>query len=172
MTKVKEVMTKNPTTVEASSTVLDAVKLMNQKGFSGLIVVDKGKPAGLISERSLLRRFVTMDRPSGQVRVADVMYKPLPRVDADADVKKAARILLSNRLTRLGVTRNGKLVGVVTLTDLAKVVSKKSLLETVSEKWEHKEELTCPNCHRGTLIQIQETYGPIWRCPKCSYVLD
>ncbi|MFQ5762297.1 MAG: CBS domain-containing protein, partial [Candidatus Bathyarchaeia archaeon] len=62
MTKVKEVMTKNPVTVEASATVLDAVKLMNQKGFSGLIVVDKGKLAGLISERSLLRRFVAMDR--------------------------------------------------------------------------------------------------------------
>jgi CBS domain-containing protein len=81
---------------------------MNQKKASGIVVFQEGKPVGMLTERSLLRRFVKLDKRPDEVKVKDVMT-PLMKISADASVKDAATPILENGLTRLGVFDGQKL---------------------------------------------------------------
>src|SRR5208282_1505424 len=111
------------------------------------VVFQGDSPVGMLTERSLLRRFVKLDKKPGEVKVGDVMG-PLMKIDADASVKSAAKKMLENGLTRLGVFDGGKLIGWVTLTDIARDTSKQTLVDSLSRETRPsaQDELLCPVC--------------------------
>ena len=108
MAKVREVMTKDVPQVDVSSSVLDASKVMNQRRANGVVVFQEGKPVRMFTDRSLLRRFVKLNKRPDEVTVKEVMA-PLLKIASDASVKEAAKKILDQGVTRLGVFENDQL---------------------------------------------------------------
>jgi signal-transduction protein with cAMP-binding, CBS, and nucleotidyltransferase domain len=165
-------MTKGVPQVDATASVLDAARVMNQKKASGVVVFQEGKPVGMLTERSILRRFVKLDKRPEEVKVRDVMT-PLMKISAEASVKEAANKILDNGLTRLGVFEGEKLVGWVTLTDIARDSSKQGIVDSLTRQNQagSHDEMICPACRSGIMKKVVGSGGRVirWECPNCMH---
>ncbi|MGA3298006.1 MAG: CBS domain-containing protein [Candidatus Bathyarchaeia archaeon] len=176
MVKVRDVMSTDVPRVDYSTTVLEACTIMNSTKFSGVIVVHNGKAVGMLTDRSLLRRFVVLNKRSDEVKVGDVMA-PLLKVDAGASTKEAAKIIVQNNFTRLAVFDGDKCLGWVSLTDLAREASKKHLLDALlRHNAPETDEFLCPKCRKailekttGWLVDERREIVGGWECPNCHY---
>jgi CBS domain-containing protein len=141
---VADVMTRNCITVAPEATVEDAVNLMLSRHISGLFVVDsKGDLAGVVTEGDLLRRdelgtqrsrpwwLRLLASPARQAadftkanarHVRDVMTEDVLSIQQDAPLEEVVGLMEKNRIKRLPVTANGKVVGVVSRADLLRAL--------------------------------------------------
>ncbi len=173
MAKVRKVMSTNVPRVKSSDTILDAATVMNRERTSGAAVVEGEKVVGLITERALLWKFVPLNKKPDEVTVGDMLV-PFFRIGPDESTKNAAKIMVENRFTRLGVFEGEKLLGWVTLTDLAREFSRPHLLKALTARDEPEDkQVLCPNCRKAFLEKITNTEGVIlrWECPNCRYSL-
>ncbi len=173
MAKVRKVMSTNVPRVKSSDTILQAATVMNRERTSGAAVVEGDKVVGLITERALLWKFVPLNKKPDEVTVGDMLV-PFFRIGPDESTKNAAKIMVENRFTRLGVFEGEKLLGWVTLTDLAREFSKPHLLKAIMARDEPEDkQVLCPNCKKAFLEKITNTEGVIlrWECPNCRYSL-
>jgi acetoin utilization protein AcuB len=109
---VIERMTRNPITVTGSSTVRQALDIIDRRKLRHLPVVDdKENLVGIVSETDLLRA----DRDA---LVEEIMTAEVVTATEYTALEDAARIMIDHRISSLPVMRNGKLVGIVTETDL------------------------------------------------------
>jgi len=132
MTKVKDVMTKTVITIESNKTVIEAAALMTENDVGNLIVMDDNVPKGIVTERDFVRRVLAKDKPS-KTRIFDVMSTPLKVIDPDAPLKEAARRMVRKKIRRLAVIKDNKLVGIITATDFARHLSKKTFADDILE---------------------------------------
>jgi len=130
MPAVKDIMTKDVVTIEANKSVFEAAELMSAKGLGCLIVVIKGFPVGIITERDIVRRIVAK-RNSVDLKVVEVMTKTLITVEPEASLRDAARLMSTNKIRRLPVLKNNKLVGLVVSSDFVRNVGKKTTTEEI-----------------------------------------
>jgi CBS domain-containing protein len=130
MPSVKEIMTKNVVTIESNKTVFEAAQLMAEKSLGCLIVVIKAFPVGIITERDIVRRIVAK-RSSLDVKASEVMTKTLITVEPDTSLKEAARVMSTNKIHRLPVLKQNKLVGIVAASDFVRNVGKKTTTEEI-----------------------------------------
>lgn len=156
--------------VEYSDTILEAVRVMADNDATGVAVFKGDKVVGVLTERSLLRRFIPRNTKPNQVRVSEVMI-PMMRIHRDADVKEAARKIIETGRTRVGVFDGNKFLGWVTITDVARAASRRNLLDVLLRRDKPEAaEIVCPKCKVGVLESRRETGGEIvWRCDNCSY---
>ncbi len=123
MIRVKDLMTTPVTTIKPTKTAYDAARIMSNENKSGLVVVDEdNKPVGMITERDLAKRIVSAKLDPTAVKVADIMSKPPITIDRHLFIEDAVRLLAKNRIKRLPVVENGKLVGIITATDLTRYI--------------------------------------------------
>ncbi len=142
---VNDVMTTTVVTVSPDTPILEIASLMVDRQVSGLPVVDDdGHVVGMISEGDLIRRqeLGTDVRPRGWlsfftsqeaqarefvkthgINASEVMTTPVHSVEADAEIAGIARMMEKHRIKRLPVTRDGKLVGIVTRADLLRTLA-------------------------------------------------
>jgi CBS domain-containing protein len=118
---VKDVMVKEVIAVEADAKVRDAVELMNKNEIGCLIVQKRGKPVGMITERDILKKIVCQSKNPEEVRVSEIMSRPLVVGKVDMDLEEAARLMLKRNIKKLPIVNGGKLVGLITLTDVVRV---------------------------------------------------
>jgi CBS domain-containing protein/ribosomal protein S27AE len=171
LTKIKDVMSTNVPKVNYSSTVLEAGKIMNAKNSTGAVVAQGERVVGMITERVLLRRFLPYNKRPDEVKVSEVMA-PLLKIRPDASTNEAAKKMIENGLTRLGVFAHDKFLGWVTLTDLARGSAKKNFIDSLLRHHEPEvKEVLCPSCRFGVLKKIVNRQGVVlrWECSKCHY---
>jgi CBS domain-containing protein len=118
---VKDVMVKEVIAVEADAKVRDAVELMNKNEIGCLIVQKRGKPVGMITERDILKKIVCQSKNPEEVRVSEIMSRPLVVGKVDMDLEEAARLMLKRNIKKLPIVNGGKLAGLITLTDVVRV---------------------------------------------------
>jgi CBS domain-containing protein len=128
MPTVREIMTWNPISIDIDNTVFEAAVVMSSNVGGCLVVVDGGKPIGMVTERDFVRRVVVEKLPINS-KVSEIMSKPLITVDADASLREAARIMSSNKVRRLPVLNRDKLVGIVVAADFVRNLGKLSVAE-------------------------------------------
>ena len=132
MPKVKDVMTKTVITVESNKTVTEAAALMTESDVSNLIVMENNTPIGIVTERDFVRRVLAKEKPP-KTKISEVMSTPLRVIDPDAPLKEAARRMVRKRIRRLPVIEDNKLVGIITATDFARHLSKKTFTDEILE---------------------------------------
>jgi CBS domain-containing protein len=132
MPTVKNLMTKRVLTIDSRKTVFEAAQLMAQKEVGDVIIVDVEMPIGIVTERDIVRRVVSKRR-SVDTKISDIMSKPLITIGPDASLKEAARTMVNNRIRRLPVLKEHKLVGILVVSDFARHLGKKSLTENILE---------------------------------------
>ena len=119
MLKVKDVMVTNVVTVDVNVNVKKAVERMNAQVIGCLVVLEKGHYAGMLTERDVLARIVAEARNPEKVFVGQVMSKPLTVVDPETSLEEAIKLMLEKKVKKLPVIENEKLVGLITMTDIA-----------------------------------------------------
>lgn len=125
--RVTEIMTEAPLdTVERGLTVAFAANVMKERARGSLVVVHDGKPVGIVTERDLVRRVMAEDRSPSGTKVGDVMSEPLISVGPEATVSSIANVMYKNGIRRLPVIEEGRLLGIVTATDLARAMQRES----------------------------------------------
>ena len=112
--------------VTPDTTVFKAVKAMDRFGVGALMVIDKAKLVGIISERDYTRKVVLKDRSSKSTKVSEIMTRKVIQVDPEANLEKCMNVMGNNQVRHLPVVEKGKVLGVISSTDL--------LLLTVSQK--------------------------------------
>ncbi len=100
--------------VGPDDTVTEAAKSMRKSGSTEAIVVRGGSPIGIVTERDILYKVVASGLDPSSSKVKDVMSSPVATVESDAKVMEAIAKMSKLGLRRLGVTRKGTLVGLVT----------------------------------------------------------
>jgi len=116
--KVKDIMVGEVVTIEANVTVRKAVRLMNNREIGCLVVVQNGKPTGIVTERDMLKRVLVASRDPRAVEVGEIMSKPLLFMEPEKEIEDAVKLMFKHKIKKLPVVENGRLVGLVTLTDL------------------------------------------------------
>ena len=119
-TVVRDIMTKNIVTIEGNKTALEAAKLMSEKGISSLFVMKDTEPIGIVTERDFIKKVCAKELPIGQVKVADIMSKILTTGNPEMPIEVAVQRMINHKVRRLPITEAGKIVGIITVTDLAK----------------------------------------------------
>lgn len=130
--KVKDLMTKDVVTIDPHKTVFDAATLMSERRVGCIVIMDGEVPVGIVTERDFIRRVIAEKLPLN-AKVSEIMSKPLITVDPDSSIREAARVMIKNRIRRLPVAKENKLVGILVATDFAKHLSKKTITEEILE---------------------------------------
>lgn len=115
--EVKEIMSKEVATITPETSMEDAAKIMGEKHVGSLIITKYETPVGIITERDLLTEVLAKGRDLKEEKVENVMSYPLISICMTAKIKEAARIMIKKK-GRLAVFECGKLVGIVTASDL------------------------------------------------------
>lgn len=113
-------MIKEVITIKEVSTVKEAAKTMNKYEIGCLIVTRNRKAVGILTERDLLKRVVSQGKSATRTKVSTVMSKPIIVVEPDMELEEAARLMFKLKVKKLPVVNRGRLVGLVTLTDIAR----------------------------------------------------
>ncbi|MCU0638040.1 MAG: CBS domain-containing protein [Methanothrix sp.] len=116
---VRDIMTRPVITAGAELDILSAARKMASANVGSLIIVSGGNPAGILTERDLVKKVLAEGIDPRTLHAADVMSTPVISVEPDASLNDAAALMLRSGVKRLPVMSNGKLVGIITDTDLA-----------------------------------------------------
>jgi CBS domain-containing protein len=126
--EVREIM-RNITTITPENTLYEAARIMGEKHIGSLIVIKYETPVGIITERDLLREVadeeIAMEKDwlAGgatikEEKVEKIMTYPLITISKKSSIKKAAQTMIEKKIRRLAVHESGKVVGIITATDL------------------------------------------------------
>jgi CBS domain-containing protein len=118
MVFVRDVMTRNVIVVDPDRTILDAAKRMAAKKIGGLVVVEHGRPIGLVTDREILWRVTAKEKNPAKVMVREIMTSPVVTVSPLTTLRAAARLMLDKKTRWLVVTRLEDVEGIVTASDL------------------------------------------------------
>jgi len=129
---VEERMTRNPITVKPDTSLFDALKIMRDNKVRRLPVLDKnGKLVGIVSEKDLLYASPSpatslsvweINYLTAKITVNELMTKQPVTVCEDCPMEEAARIMVDNKVGGLPVVRGEQLVGIITETDIFKIL--------------------------------------------------
>jgi CBS domain-containing protein len=119
--KLKNIMVENVRTARLEDTVQDIALLMNKHQIGCVIIVDEEQPVGIVTERDIMKRVVSKGIAPQNLKVVDIMSKPLITASPSMPAGDAAKVMLKWNIKKLPVAEKGRLVGVVTLTDLLRV---------------------------------------------------
>lgn len=105
--------------IDPMSTVLAATQRMNAERIGALVVTEKGRVAGMFTERDVLRRVVAEQRDPAKVLVRDVMTTPVACCEPEMSIDDARGVMKNRRIRHLPVvTQEGELLGLISIGDL------------------------------------------------------
>ena len=114
-----KICTKPVVTASAQMTVDQAARAMRAKNVGALVVVNAGRPVGMLTDRDIVVQVVARGMDPEEVRVGDVMVKKPVTIRQDLGIFDAARTFAKAGVRRLPVvTGSGVLVGVITMDDV------------------------------------------------------
>ena len=122
-------MRKDVVTIESDKSALEAACLISEKDISFLVIMDNDSPIGVLSESDFVRRLAANDKKPSDVMISEIMSRKFRWVEPETKIEDAIQKMLNNNIRRLIILENGKLVGVITQTDLTAFLRNKLLVE-------------------------------------------
>ena len=127
---VRDIMSRNVRVVRSDTSVQEVVATMNKFNIGSIIVVQSERPVGIITERDILKRQVEPCLAPETLTARHIMSSPVITIDENASIEEAAMLMTKKMAKRLPVMSDGKLVGIITYTDIVfKVPAMLSVLE-------------------------------------------
>ncbi|HZX46843.1 MAG TPA: CBS domain-containing protein [Clostridia bacterium] len=117
--KIEDIMTRDVRTIDRNSTVEQAARMMKELNVGSIPVTENGNIIGIITDRDVVLRNVADGRTAADTRVEEVMSKTVVTATPDMDVHRAADLMAQNQIRRLPVMENNRMVGIVSIGDLA-----------------------------------------------------
>ncbi len=109
-------------TIAPNAKVIDALKLMDDKGIGALVVVERNRVIGVISERDYARKVVLEGKTSKDTPVKDIMTSPVYGVRLETTAEECMALMTGKHIRHLPVCENEKLLGVVSIGDVVKSI--------------------------------------------------
>ena len=116
---VKEIMKNKIVTIDSNKTILDASNIYRENKVGCLIITDKGQVVGIVTERDLIERTICQHRDPENTKIKEIMSSDIKTIDPIDRVEKALDIIKRYKIKKLPVVTGNKLVGIVTITDIA-----------------------------------------------------
>lgn len=118
--------------IMSAAPVLDAVRMMSERGVGALLVMDGTKLVGIVSERDYARKVILNGRSSKDTAVSEIMSAPVQTVAPGDTITHCMKQVTINRIRHLPVVENGNVIGVLSIGDLVKAV-----IDDQAEQLEH-----------------------------------
>ena len=135
-------MVKDVIAVKVDRTVKSAAELMSEYDIGCLVVLEEDSIVGMVTERDMLKRVVAAGLDPEETLVREIMSKPPILVGPTVPLEDAVKLMFEHRIKKLPVVEpvleKRKLVGLVTLTDIARI--QPELIETLKELFSHASE--------------------------------
>lgn len=132
--KAKDIMVKEVVKVNSCTLVDNAVKMMNKNNIGCLIIEDNGEARGIVTQRDLLEKVLEKAKDPRKLAVSDIMTQKLVVGNPDMEIHEAARLMFKRKIKKLPIVENGKLIGLITLTNIARTVSVDQEMIDIVEK--------------------------------------
>jgi len=129
---IRNVMSRNVLTLSPTATLADAARTMRDSNVGAVIVEDQGKLVGLVTDRDIVVRAVAQERDPKSTQLSEACSKTLVSLAPDDDTDRAVEVMREKSVRRLPVVEKGKVVGILTLGDLALERDRKSVLGSIS----------------------------------------
>ena len=118
---VKELMSRAPVSLEAEEPVAAAARLMRERNIGALPVCEAdGRLVGMLTDRDIVIRCIASGMPAAETRVADIMTTGAVVAETKEPLDDALQRMEREQIRRLPVTENGRLVGMLSLADVAR----------------------------------------------------
>lgn len=123
MTQVKEIMTRSPAIVDRATPVVEVAKTMESGDLGAVIVCDDdGRPCGVVTDRDLAVEVIAAERDPSRTAAGDLLLETtVATVEEDSTLEEAVKTMKERAVRRLPVMSEGKVVGVVSQADVARV---------------------------------------------------
>jgi CBS domain-containing protein len=109
-------------TISPKTTVFEALKLMAEKNIGALIVTEKDRVLGIMSERDYARKVSLLGKFTRDTAVEEIMSSTIFYVGTDSHIDECMAIMINKRIRHLPVMEDGKLVGLISIGDVVKAV--------------------------------------------------
>ncbi|HEY3086058.1 MAG TPA: CBS domain-containing protein [Candidatus Dormibacteraeota bacterium] len=116
---VRDVMTKDPVALSSDSSVTEAAKAMKDFRIGSIVVMDKDRPYGIVTDRDITVRAVATGSDPSKTTLADICTQDLAVVRPDQSVEDAIQVMKAHDVKRVVVMTDSKLEGILSLGDLA-----------------------------------------------------
>jgi CBS domain-containing protein len=131
--QVREIMTTRIVSVEPTSTVKDAALLMNRHNIGSVPVVDGTSVRGMLTDRDIVLRCVAENRDATTLKVSDICSQGAVSISPEQNLSDAMNLMSTEQVRRLPVVDNGRLVGMLSVADVAREKSGMELAEAISD---------------------------------------
>src|SRR5262249_43589178 len=115
--------------IDAGASVLEAVEQMVEANVGSLLVTDGGEDVGIVTERDYLRRVALSGRTGEEVAVREIISSPLIVATRETSVDECMELMTHRRIRHVPVVHSDKVVGMVSIGDLVKFMSKQQSFE-------------------------------------------
>lgn len=132
--QVKDIMTEGPITLDRDASLVEAARLMRDRGIGDVIVVEGEDAEGIVTDRDIVIRAIAEGADPNTTRLGQVVTSDLTSVAPDDPVERAIELIREKAVRRLPVLDGRKPVGVVSLGDLAIQQDADSVLADISRK--------------------------------------
>lgn len=170
---VKDIMTKPVVAIDINKSAKHAGMLIKKTRKGALIVVKNGRPVGILTDSDLIKKVIAKNILPSRVKVKNIMSKPLIVAGPNDDITVATKKLRRSNIKRLPVVDKGKIIGVVSLTDIA--VASPGMIYVLENRLKMKEEPfairekfasgICDSC--GNYSADLKNAGGQWLCETC-----
>jgi CBS domain-containing protein len=130
--KVNEVMSASPIGLEDTATLSDAARAMRDGDFGSVVVLKGGSVCGVVTDRDIVIRAVAEGKDPKSVKLGEICSGDVVTIGPDQSVDDAAELMRDKAVRRVPVIDKGRLVGIVSLGDLAKEKDEGKALAEIS----------------------------------------
>lgn len=120
---VDSIMVKKVVTFKPEALVTDIAKVMSKKNISCVVIVKNYKPIGLLTERDVIKKIVSKKLSTVNLKAKDIMTTKLLYIHSRENIFHAADLMRKKHIRRLPVVEKGKLVGLITETDVVNAMT-------------------------------------------------
>jgi diguanylate cyclase (GGDEF)-like protein len=140
MPKVEEIMMRDVLKTDRHDTVLSMSEKMHKHRLGAIVIVDSGDyPIGIVTERDIIRAIVTYKERAINEQAGDIMSSPVLTLEPGEDIDSAIMQMQLNRVRRIPITRENKLIGIISYQDLTNALRKNyNALEKKTEELEEE----------------------------------
>ncbi len=117
--KVRDIMTPEVEVADYNTSLVQVAEMMKRENVGAIPVCKQGQLQGILTDRDIIIKAVAEGKDLTSIQVAEIMSTNPVSIKPEADIHEAARLMSDNQIRRLPVVENGKLVGMLSLGDLA-----------------------------------------------------
>jgi CBS domain-containing protein len=129
---IKNVMSRNVLTLSSTATLADAARTMRDSNVGAVIIEDQGQLVGLLTDRDIVVRAIAQERDPKSTQLSEACSKTLVSLEPDDDTDRAVEVMREKSVRRIPVVEKGKVIGILSLGDLALERDRKSVLGSIS----------------------------------------